>query len=149
MPIRQGGFSRKSQASSDVPDSSMADIAFLLLIFFMVTTVFQKDRKVDIVWPEAEATQKIDEKLKNILNIWVQRDGGIFINDRPYSLGEISSVIAPLYAASDRALVISIRGDREVQYSTIDLLQKQLVAAGVVRVVFATELEQRMAREQR
>ncbi len=125
MPIRQGGFSRKSQASSDVPDSSMADIAFLLLIFFMVTTVFQKDRKVDIVWPEAEATQKIDEKLKNILNIWVQRDGGIFINDRPYSLGEISSVIAPLYAASDRALVISIRGDREVQYSTIDLLQQQ------------------------
>ena len=149
MPIKDGGFSRKSQASSNVPDSSMADIAFLLLIFFMVTTVFQKDRKVDIIWPEAEATQKIDEKLKNILNIWVQRDGGIFINDRPYSLGEVSSVVAPLYAASDRALVISIRGDREVQYTTIDLLQKQLVAAGVVRVVFATELEQRMAREQR
>ena len=149
MPIKSGGFSRKSEASSDVPDSSMADIAFLLLIFFMVTTVFQKDRKVDIVWPEAEATQKIDEKLKNILNIWVQRDGIIFINDRPHSMGEISQVVAPLYAASDRALVISIRADREVQYATIDLLQKQLVAAGVVRVVFATELEQRMSRERR
>jgi biopolymer transport protein ExbD len=149
MPIRSGGFSRKSEASSDVPDSSMADIAFLLLIFFMVTTVFQKDRKVDIVWPEAEATQKIDEKLKNILNIWVQRDGVIFINDRPHGMGEISQVIAPLYAASDRALVISIRADREVQYQTIDLLQQQLVAAGVVRVVFATELEQRMTRERR
>ncbi len=149
MPIKGGGFSRKSEASSKVPDSSMADIAFLLLIFFMVTTVFQKDRERDIVWPEAEATQKIDEKLKNILNIWVQRDGSIFINDRPYGMGEVSQVIAPLYAASDRALVISIRGDREVQYSTVDQLQKQLVAAGVVRVVFATELEQRMAREQR
>ncbi len=149
MPIKGGGFSRKSQASSNVPDSSMADIAFLLLIFFMVTTVFQKDRERDIVWPEAEATQKIDEKLKNILNIWVQRDAAIFINDRPYGMGEVSQVIAPLYAASDRALVISIRGDREVQYSTIDLLQKQLVAAGVVRVVFATELEQRMTRERR
>ncbi len=149
MPIKGGGFSRKSKASSEVPDSSMADIAFLLLIFFMVTTVFQKDRQRDIVWPEAEATQKIDEKLKNILNIWVQRDGSIFINDRPYGMGEVSGVIAPLYAASDRALVISIRGDREVQYNTVDQLQKQLVAAGVVRVVFATELEQRMAREQR
>ena len=149
MPIKGSGFSRKSEASSKVPDSSMADIAFLLLIFFMVTTVFQKDRKVDIVWPEAEATQKIDEKLKNILNIWVQRDGGIFINDRPYAMEEITQVIAPLYVASDRALVISIRADREVQYNTIDLLQKQLVGAGVVRVVFATELEQRMAREQR
>ena len=149
MPIKSGGFSRKSEASSKVPDSSMADIAFLLLIFFMVTTVFQKDRERDIVWPEAEATQKIDEKLKNILNIWVQRNGNIFINDRPYGMGEVSQVIAPLYAASDRALVISIRGDREVPYGTMDLLQKQLVAAGVVRVVFATELEQRMAREQR
>ncbi len=149
MPIKGGGFSRKSEASSKVPNSSMADIAFLLLIFFMVTTVFQKDRNRPIVWPQAEATQKIDEKLKNILNVWVQRDGEIFINDRPYTLGEISSVVAPLYAASDRALVISIRGDREVPYNTIDLLQKQLVAAGVVRVVFATELEQRMTRERR
>jgi len=149
MPIKSGGFSRKSQASSNVPDSSMADIAFLLLIFFMVTTVFQKDREQDIVWPQAEATQKIDEKLKNILNIWVQRDGNIFINDRPYQMGEVTQVVAPLYAASDRALVISIRADREVQYGTMDLLQTQLVGAGVVRVVFATELEQRMAREQR
>ena len=149
MPIKEGGFSRKSEASSKVPNSSMADIAFLLLIFFMVTTVFQKDRNRPIVWPQAEATQKIDEKLKNILNIWVQRDGNIFINDRPYTMGEVSSVVAPLYAISDRALVISIRADREVQYNTIDLLQTQLVAAGVVRVVFATELEQRMTRERR
>lgn len=149
MGIRDGGFERKSQASSDVPDSSMADIAFLLLIFFMVTTVFQKDKNRQIVWPEAEATQKIDEKMKNILNIWVERDGSIFINDRPYEMTEISGMIGPLYAASDRQLVISIRGDREVTYSTIDLVQKQLVAAGVVRVVFATELEQRMTRERR
>ena len=149
MPIKQGGFSRKSQASSDVPDSSMADIAFLLLIFFMVTTVFQKDRDRPITWPEAEATEKIDEKLKNILNIWVQRDGALFINDQLVPMGNVSAVVAPLYAASDRALVISIRSDREVQYNIIDLLQKQLVAAGVVRVVFATELEQRMQRERR
>ena len=149
MSIKGGGFSRKSHASSNVPDSSMADIAFLLLIFFMVTTVFQKDRKVDLVWPQAEATQKIDEKLKNILNIWVQRDGSLFINDRPYEMPEVAAVVGPLYVSSDRALVISIRADQEVQYSTMDLLQKQLVAAGVVRVVFATELEQRMAREQR
>ena len=148
MAIR-GGFQRKSQASSSIPSSSMADIAFLLLIFFMVTTVFQRDRNRPIVWPVAEATEKIDEKLKNILNIWVDRDGSLFINDRPYPMGDIASTVGPLYAASDRALVISIRGDREVPYNTIDQLQKQLVAAGVVRVVFATALEQRMTRERR
>ncbi len=149
MPIKGGGFARKSEASSEVPNSSMADIAFLLLVFFMVTTVFQKDRQRPIVWPEAEATMKIDEKLKNIQNIWVDRDGSIFINDRPFEMAEVATIIGPLYAASDRALVISIRGDREVTYQTIDLLQQQLVAAGVVRVVFATMLEQRMTRERR
>ncbi|MYG34361.1 MAG: hypothetical protein F4205_02600, partial [Gemmatimonadetes bacterium] len=38
-----GGLERKSKASQEIPSSSMADIAFLLLIFFMVSTVFQKD----------------------------------------------------------------------------------------------------------
>ena len=149
MALKGGGLERKSKASSDVPNSSMADIAFLLLIFFMVTTVFQKDKNRPIVWPEAEATQKIDEKMKNILNIWVERDGSVFINDRPFNMGDIAATVGPLYAASDRALVISIRGDREVPYLTIDQIQKQLVAAGVVRVVFATALEQRMTRERR
>jgi len=58
-------------------------------------------------------------------------------------------VVAPLYAASDRALVISIRGDREVPYRIIDQMQKELVSAGVVRVVFATDLEQRLQTQRR
>ena len=149
MAIKGGGFERKSKASDSIPASSLADIAFLLLIFFMVSTVFRTDRDRPIVWPQAAATEKIDEKKKNILNIWVERTGEIYINDQNYTMDEVSQVVGPLYAASDRALVISIRGDREVPYLTMDLLQKELVAAGVLRVVFATELEQRVQRERR
>ncbi|MEE8175736.1 MAG: biopolymer transporter ExbD, partial [Gemmatimonadota bacterium] len=65
--LRAGGFKRRSGVSSDIPSSSMADIAFLLLIFFMVTTVFRKEKKRHIDWVDAEATKKIDEKRKNIL----------------------------------------------------------------------------------
>jgi biopolymer transport protein ExbD len=143
------GFQRKNKASSDIPSSSLADIAFLLLIFFMVTTVFQTDRDRPIEWPEAEAAEKIDEKQKNILNIWMQRDGTVFMNDQPFALEDVSQYVAPLYAASERALVISIRGDREVPYRYIDVLQKELVEAGVVRVLFAAQLEQSMQRERR
>ena len=149
MSIKGGGFQKSSKASSEVPSSSLADIAFLLLIFFMVTTVFQQDRDRPIDWPEAEAAQKIDEKQKNILNIWMERDGQVFINDQLYPMEDVSTVIAPLYAASERALVISIRGDRDVPYRYMDLVQKELVAAGVVRVVFAAQLEQSMQRERR
>jgi biopolymer transport protein ExbD len=149
MAIKGGGFEKSSKASDEIPSSSLADIAFLLLIFFMVTTVFQADRDRPIEWPEAEAAEKIDEKQKNILNIWMEGDGTIYINDQPYSMDQVSQVVAPLYADSDRALVISIRGDRDVPYLYMDLLQKELVSAGVVRVVFAAQLEQSMQRERR
>lgn len=143
------GFQKRSKAQADIPSSSLADIAFLLLIFFMVTTSFPRDRERDIEWPEAAAAKKIDEKQKNILNLWLQRDGTIYINDMRHTMEEVSQVVAPLYAASDRALVISIRGDRETPYSLVDQLQSELVAAGVVRVVFSARLEQRMQRERR
>lgn len=146
---KKGGFQKRSKASEEIPSSSLADIAFLLLIFFMVTTVFPRDRDRPIEWAEAGAAVKIDEKTKNILNLWMERDGSIFINDQRYNMEEVSQVIAPLYAQSERALVISIRGDRETPYILMDQLQKELVAAGVVRVVFATMLEQRMQRERR
>jgi biopolymer transport protein ExbD len=149
MAIKQGGFERKSKTSDEIPSSSLADIAFLLLIFFMVTTVFRTDRDRPIEWPQAEATEKIDEKKKNILNIWVERDGSVWMNDRPYAMNDLAPTVAPLYASSDRHLVISVRSDREVPYRFIDQIQEQLVAAGVVRVVFATELERSMTRERR
>jgi biopolymer transport protein ExbD len=149
MAIKGGGFEKSSKASQEIPSSSLADIAFLLLIFFMVTTVFQADRDRPIEWPEAEAAEKIDEKQKNILNIWMERDGSIFINDQPLPMDDVSQIVAPLYAASERQLVISIRGDRDVPYRYMDLVQQELVAAGVVRVVFAAQLEQSMQRERR
>jgi biopolymer transport protein ExbD len=149
MSIKSGGFDRKSKASESIPTSSLADIAFLLLIFFMVTTVFQSDKNRPIDWAEAAAAEKIDEKVKNILNIWVEGDGTIWINDQNLAMEEVSGLVGPLYAASDRHLVISIRADRDTPYQYIDSVQKELVAAGVVRVVFATELERQTTRARR
>ncbi|MDX1645867.1 MAG: biopolymer transporter ExbD, partial [Longimicrobiales bacterium] len=102
-----------------------------------------------IDWPEAEAAEKIDEKQKNILNIWMEQDGSIYINDQPVPMENVSQVVAPLYADSDRRLVISVRGDRDVPYRYMDLVQQELVSAGVVRVVFAAQMEQAMQRQRR
>ncbi len=143
-----GGLERKSKASQEIPSSSMADIAFLLLIFFMVSTVFQKDRNRPIEWTQAAATEKIDQKQKNIQNIWVETNGDVYINDLPIPMEEVSDLIRPMYA-TNRELVVSIRSDRDVPYLYIDAVQQELVAAGLLRVVFATELEQDMTRERR
>ena len=149
MAIKSGGFNRKSKASQEIPSSSLADIAFLLLIFFMVTTVFRASSERPIEWAAAEAAQKIDEKAKDILYVWLEQDGGIWINDRAFSMSDVSGIVGPLYAQSDRRLVISLRADRDVPYLFVDLLQKELQEAGAVRLVFATELERSMTRERR
>jgi biopolymer transport protein ExbD len=80
--MNQGGLKRKSKAASEIPSSSLADMAFLLLIFFMVTTTFRKEEERDVVFPEAEATQKLEQPRKDVLHVYVEADGAIYINDR-------------------------------------------------------------------
>ena len=102
MGLKGGGLQRKSKTSEEIPSSSMADIAFLLLIFFMVSTVFQKDRNRPIEWAQAEATEKIDQKQKNILNVWVESNGDVYINDVQRPMDEVSALIGPMFPRQPR-----------------------------------------------
>ncbi|HSJ24415.1 MAG TPA: biopolymer transporter ExbD [Longimicrobiales bacterium] len=146
--VGKGGLTRKSKAASEIPSSSLADMAFLLLIFFMVTTVFRQEADRDVVFPDAEATQRLEEPRKDILNVYMERDGGIFINDRMTAPDQVSSVIGPI-SADVRGLVVMLRSDRDVPYYLVDQVLKELQAAGAYRVAFYTNLEQRMLRERR
>ena len=64
---------KKSKVSDKVPSSSMADIAFLLLIFFLVTTTFPKDKGLAIVLPEEGGEVQVSSQ--NIIHIIVQPNG--------------------------------------------------------------------------
>ena len=144
MAIARGGFERKSKAQAQIPDSSLADIAFLLLIFFMVTTVFREERAIPIDWPDAEATEQIDERRDNLLYVWLLADGQVFINDQSVTMEDVSEIVGPAWEASDEQLLISLRADAQVPYRYVDALQAELRSAGAVFVVFATELERRL-----
>ncbi|MYH48856.1 MAG: biopolymer transporter ExbD [Gammaproteobacteria bacterium] len=64
---------KKSKVSDEVPTSSMADIAFLLLIFFLVTTVFPKDSGLAVVLPES--AEEVQVSQRNILHLSVLPNG--------------------------------------------------------------------------
>ncbi|HEX7120138.1 MAG TPA: biopolymer transporter ExbD [Longimicrobiales bacterium] len=149
MAAIQGGYKRKSKPASDIPDSSLADMAFLLLIFFMVSTTFPKEKMRDLNFPEAEATQKLDTPRKDIMHVYVEPDGSVYINDALVPMERVSDVVAPEYVRTDHALLVVLRADREVTYSYIDAVQKELVEAGAVRVTFYTDLEERVRRARR
>ena len=64
---------KKQGVSDEIPTSSMADIAFLLLIFFLVTTTFPKDKGLAIVLPEQGEEAQVSQR--NILHLIVQPNG--------------------------------------------------------------------------
>ena len=68
---------KKSKVSDEIPSSSMADIAFLLLIFFLVTTTFPKDKGLAIVLPEQGEEQEVSQR--NILHILINPTGAVTI----------------------------------------------------------------------
>ncbi|MEJ2503891.1 MAG: biopolymer transporter ExbD, partial [Gemmatimonadota bacterium] len=66
---------RPTRARGDIPTSSMADIAFLLLVFFLVTTIFDQERGLSLVLPEADRPQPVSPT--NVLHLWVLEDGTV------------------------------------------------------------------------
>jgi biopolymer transport protein ExbD len=70
-------LNKKQKVSDEIPSASMADIAFLLLIFFLVTTVFPKDRGLPIVLPEAQ--EEVEVSQRNILHIDIMTNGTVQI----------------------------------------------------------------------
>jgi biopolymer transport protein ExbD len=68
---------KKNRPSGEIPTSSMADIAFLLLVFFLVTTVFDEQRGLRIVLPEAQ--QEVEVSQRNILHLLIQPNGLVHV----------------------------------------------------------------------
>ena len=70
---------RKSKVSDTIPTSSMADIAFLLLIFFLVTTVFDEEIGLQVTLPERSEDVEQEVSPKNLLFFLVQPDGAVVV----------------------------------------------------------------------
>ena len=70
---------KKSKVSDEIPTSSMADIAFLLLIFFLVTTVFDEEIGLQVVLPERGPESEQEVSPKNLLFFLVQPDGSVIV----------------------------------------------------------------------
>jgi biopolymer transport protein ExbD len=148
MAVRQKGFVKKNKARAEIPSSSLADIAFLLLIFFMVTTTFRTEDPRDVELPDALAQEKIPEKRKDIQHLYIERSGAVYLNDQPVPVEQVSDIIAPVRAENPR-LVVAIRGDTDVRYDIANDVMEELRDAGAVRVNFTTTLEREVSRRGR
>ncbi|MBN1695688.1 biopolymer transporter ExbD [candidate division WOR-3 bacterium] len=116
----------KKIKSAEIPTASMADIAFLLLIFFMVTTVFANEVGLQIMLPEKGEEVKV--KSENIQRIYVEEKGELRLNGEPVSQDQLVDEVKKILAENKDA-IFSIKTHPRAQYEyMINALDKLRLA---------------------
>jgi biopolymer transport protein ExbD len=118
----------------EIPTASMADIAFLLLIFFLVTTTIDMDKGLGIVLP-AEGEQ-VEISKKNILNCLINSTGQVLLGDEPVKKEDISRVIRQKLQANEK-LIISVKSHEKTKYKDYVTVIDQLKQANATRISIA------------
>lgn len=118
----------------DIPTSSMADIAFLLLIFFLVTTTIDMDKGLGIVLP-AEG-EEIEVRTENILNCLINSTGQVLLGDEPVKISDISQVVRKKIQANSN-LIISVKAHGKSKYKDYVSVIDQLKLANATRISIA------------
>lgn len=132
-------FKKKGSVASNIPTASMADITFLLLIFFMVTTVFVRYRVSGIIMPKAEKVEDLKQR-RNINYLWVSADRKIFIDDKVAQMDQIAGVFYDRRVKNPR-MVVSLKCDYRAPYGLINKVMEELRKADALRINFATDRE--------
>ena len=126
-------FERNIKGESSIPTASMGDIVFLLLIFFMVTTVFKTEDGLPINLPRAESGQELKRDL--VANIYVDRRGRISINDIIVPVEAVGPLMRERYAKNPLTIV-AFQTDTATKYKVMDEIMEELKKANAVRVSF-------------
>jgi len=126
----------REQEKATIPTTSTADIAFLLIIFFMVSTTFRAETGLKIILPKAEAAKKIPTK--NLVHVWISPEGIISIDDVLMPISRVSKVMVRKKQINPD-VIVSVRCDASTKYSDVEAVFDQLVDANVLKVSLATE----------
>jgi biopolymer transport protein ExbD len=106
--------SSKKKVSDEIPTASMADIAFLLIIYFMVTSSFAATRGLDWALPKDEDNPPLVEKEESVL-IEIQPAGNLVVDGQPMQLDGILDYLKPKLERNPMKPVI-IRPDPNAPY---------------------------------
>lgn len=133
-------FSKKSKVASGIPTASMPDIVFMLIIFFMVSTVFKQSSGLPVILPDAVKIEKLQGK-RAVATIWADRAGNISIDDRLVDVTSIRNIIYEKVADPLLPLkLVSLRADQEIEMKKITDIHEELriVGASALNVNYST-----------
>jgi biopolymer transport protein ExbD len=129
----------KKIKGAEIPTASMADIAFLLLIFFMVTTVFANEVGLQIMLPEKGEEVKV--KSENIQIIYVEEKGELRLNGEPVSQDQLVDEVKKILTENKDA-IFSIKTHPRAQYEYMVNALDKLRLANAERYSLAPSSEE-------
>jgi biopolymer transport protein ExbD len=125
----------RRRPQDSIPTSSMADVAFLLLVFFLVTTVFPKDRGLALVLPQGE----VNVSQSNVLHFLIDSNETLAVQfgenpqQRRIRPADVESVWRSA-VASTPGLIAAVKTGQAVRYGAMVDVLDALQAAGATRV---------------
>ena len=132
-------FNRTLEDEAEIiPTASMADITFLLIIFFMVGTVFNVEKGIEMSLPQSTVQQDISEE--NVI-ISIDVKGKLFVDGEPADLGEIGNLTLGRLAGFPEKFVL-IKSDQGVRYKIVIDVLDELLQVGITNIALPTEEEQ-------
>ncbi len=122
----------KKHKIDEIPQSSMSDIAFLLLVFFIATTIFNTEQGLPMTLPGKTSVASTVNP-KNVLKISSDASGNVFIGDDPIAIHELAPQIEERLAENDK-LIVSIESHPESRYEVMVEVLDQVKLAKATRV---------------
>ncbi|MEQ8523076.1 biopolymer transporter ExbD [Gracilimonas sp.] len=136
-------FSKPFRSVAKINGSSLADIAFLLLIFFLVTTTINVDTGIGLTLPHPLNDTKQEIKERNLMKILVNAEGEVMMDNKKVQVSEIKNTLKSFinnfgenreYSESPQMAIVSLMTVRETPYKVyIDMLDEVMGAYDELR----------------
>jgi len=124
---------RVAQQTQSIDLSPLLDVVFILLIFFIVTTVFVKETGVEVKKPQAMSAADLEKK--SIL-IAITKDGSVMYAGQDIGIAGVRPTVSQLLA--QQAMPVILQVDQEVITKTLVAVMDQAKLAGATSVNLAT-----------
>ena len=128
---------RRERIKVQVPLTSLIDIVFLLLIYFLLTTNFMVEEGIKIKLPQAKAAAPQTEE---VITVYVDQQGRAFLGTQEVSMAKLFDRLKDMIGGRENKLVV-VRADRAVILNKAVKVMDIAKAAGAGRLCLATEKE--------
>jgi biopolymer transport protein ExbD len=125
----------KRKRSVVINVTSLIDVMFNLLLFFMVSTTFLSTPAIKLELPKAKHGEVVEQRP---IIVYIDADGTVYLNDEPVNISLLGSALqAKLDQADDRSVVL--QADSRVSHGHVVEAMDAIKGAGATRLVVSTE----------